>query len=902
MMRIRRIEIAAFGGLEDRSTGSAPLDGFVVVEGRNEAGKSSVFEFLCSVLYGIYPTAAERHPFAPWSGAELAGTARIALGEGAEIEVTRRLLSTPAGTVSQNGRTDHIRNDDLPFVAHVPLKVFRQVYAIGLSELARLDDEGWAAIEDRILGRLGATDLRPAREVAAELDDAARALWRPDRRGNPRVRQLDEAIREVAGRRPGVRARTEERRRAADRLAELRQVLASARTTREADQARLERLRRLVPVRRERTRIDELRRRAGPEPRRSGLPADPVAELERRRERLEIVRREVKVARDEQAALAVDLEAFTDDDRALLDREAELETFRARAAGAEPLRTRLAGVEQDLRGIERRLLDESDRLPWSGAAEPSRLGTLAAAPLAEAWTRWLETRRRLETVGAAAPPEVDASTPDLLGRVATATLALALVALIAAGLAILGVPPFDAVPGAAAAVGLVSGVVLGAVGGVLRTLRRRERAGRFRAVEARTDADRSAREAERRARGAVNALLAPAGLAVPDEPDPELPARVDRCRQWIRDRDDLAAVAHRLRADLDEVDEQALRLAPLGGGGLGAAAAATLLQERLKEARDRAATARRAEARASRLTQVLDEAEGRLRAAADELKALEDQLTAFDADPATGAEVAARCLDAAREAERRWEELRVDHPDLDEVLAEIDRAEAEGAPWLTEADPIGALQDELAARTADIESWVADARELESRTVASDDEETLDELEGELRRLRDLRDRARRDHDRFHILARLVSEADREVRDLHQPEILRLAGRHLEVLTGGRYDRLDIAEDGSRALRVSGPALPGGLAVGRPLSTGTREQIYLALRLALVRHLDEGGERLPLFLDEILVNWDPERRERGLDLLERTATERQVFLFTCHPDLADAAVARGARRWRLDPP
>ncbi|MBT8337817.1 MAG: hypothetical protein KJO11_14525, partial [Gemmatimonadetes bacterium] len=113
---------------------------------------------------------------------------------------------------------------------------------------------------------------------------------------------------------------------------------------------------------------------------------------------------------------------------------------------------------------------------------------------------------------------------------------------------------------------------------------------------------------------------------------------------------------------------------------------------------------------------------------------------------------------------------------------------------------------------------------------------------------------------------------------------------------------LEVSDDRSRELRVSGPALDGPREVAEPLSTGTREQVYLALRLALVAHLDEGGERLPLFFDEVFVNWDPERRERGLDLLVRTAAERQVFLFTCHPDWADRAVARGATRWRLDGP
>ena len=41
-----------------------------------------------------------------------------------------------------------------------------------------------------------------------------------------------------------------------------------------------------------------------------------------------------------------------------------------------------------------------------------------------------------------------------------------------------------------------------------------------------------------------------------------------------------------------------------------------------------------------------------------------------------------------------------------------------------------------------------------------------------------------------------------------------------------------------------------------PFSQGIKEQVYFALRLAAIDHLDADEERLPLFLDEVFVNWD----------------------------------------------
>ena len=70
--------------------------------------------------------------------------------------------------------------------------------------------------------------------------------------------------------------------------------------------------------------------------------------------------------------------------------------------------------------------------------------------------------------------------------------------------------------------------------------------------------------------------------------------------------------------------------------------------------------------------------------------------------------------------------------------------------------------------------------------------------------------------------------------------------------------------------------------VDTPLSRGTIQQIYFALRLAMV-DLVEGDEPLPLFLDEMFVNWDPGRTTSGLAALADMPGDRQVFLFTADP-------------------
>jgi len=113
-----------------------------------------------------------------------------------------------------------------------------------------------------------------------------------------------------------------------------------------------------------------------------------------------------------------------------------------------------------------------------------------------------------------------------------------------------------------------------------------------------------------------------------------------------------------------------------------------------------------------------------------------------------------------------------------------------------------------------------------------------------------------------------------------QPETLREASLYLARLTDGHYSRVWTPLDGN-VLRVDdrqGNTLP--LEV---LSRGTREQLFLSLRLALVAAYARRGIDLPLVLDDVLVNFDAHRARLAAALLRDFAAEgRQLFVFTCH--------------------
>ena len=163
-------------------------------------------------------------------------------------------------------------------------------------------------------------------------------------------------------------------------------------------------------------------------------------------------------------------------------------------------------------------------------------------------------------------------------------------------------------------------------------------------------------------------------------------------------------------------------------------------------------------------------------------------------------------------------------------------------------------------------------------------------LAGEVQAAEEELDFVLREHDRLAMLERLIRAAEHDYRERYQSPLLASAAKHLDRFTEGRYDLLTVEDSVPSEVRLEvrrrGQEFPEPVAT--PLSRGTVQQIYFALRLAMVDQV-EADEPLPLFLDEMFVNWDPNRMVGGLEVLTHLPEDRQVFLFTADPYWAERA-------------
>ena len=142
------------------------------------------------------------------------------------------------------------------------------------------------------------------------------------------------------------------------------------------------------------------------------------------------------------------------------------------------------------------------------------------------------------------------------------------------------------------------------------------------------------------------------------------------------------------------------------------------------------------------------------------------------------------------------------------------------------------------------------------------------------------------------VLEREIEAYKRE----HQGPIVARAGELFQKLTLGSFAglatgwgsgdeaTLRCVREGGREVDIDG------------LSDGTRDQLYLALRLATIERFAAHAEPMPLVLDDAFVHFDDARARAALQALSSLVPRAQVLFFTHHDRLVSIAeTALGSR-------
>jgi len=244
----------------------------------------------------------------------------------------------------------------------------------------------------------------------------------------------------------------------------------------------------------------------------------------------------------------------------------------------------------------------------------------------------------------------------------------------------------------------------------------------------------------------------------------------------------------------------------------------------------------------------------------------------------------------AEAAETAWLDARrrtTEPADVDRWLA--DRVTLPLEQRLADAVAATARQRQSLAAVRDRRRAVA------ARVEAAAHDHGTERLQAELAdveaRLAEQRERRRQ----LETARGLLEETRAVVARDHQPPVLREASRWLSRLTAGRYPSITTAIDEAR-LEVH--EKDGGIWNPERLSRGTREQVFLALRLALIRDLGRHDVSLPVVMDDALVNFDDARARLAarvlVEFVAEQGVDRQMLVLTCHEHVAEMFRAAGA--------
>jgi len=200
-----------------------------------------------------------------------------------------------------------------------------------------------------------------------------------------------------------------------------------------------------------------------------------------------------------------------------------------------------------------------------------------------------------------------------------------------------------------------------------------------------------------------------------------------------------------------------------------------------------------------------------------------------------------------------------------------------------EQDPLESRLEQIRKRCQAVEAGLRQQFEKRGRlaeqlkTLADDRTPAAKQLE--LGMVQQRLNEAVRSWRRLAVTGRILGQIRETYERQRQPQALQDASAYLENLTQGRYVRVWTPLD-RQVLLVEdsqGESLPVEV-----LSQGTREQLFVCLRLAMAAGYANRGAPLPLILDDVLVNFDSRRAKTAAALLRDFAAGHQLLVFTCH--------------------
>ena len=256
--------------------------------------------------------------------------------------------------------------------------------------------------------------------------------------------------------------------------------------------------------------------------------------------------------------------------------------------------------------------------------------------------------------------------------------------------------------------------------------------------------------------------------------------------------------------------------------------------------------------------------------------------------------------DELRIAIQRSDEMRKFSAELDRLTTALTQDGDGLSVAELGAECSGIDLDAIAAKDQTVTEEVQELRNrlMEARETRNTARQEFEAIGGDDRAARDAADRQAalaemteiaEQYVRLRSAVVLLQWAIDRYRREKQAPMLKRAGELFAILTCGSFQTLQLEFDEHDNMQLAGLRHDGRRVPVGGMSTGTADQLYLALRIAAIEDYLDHAEPMPFIADDLFINFDDKRAAAGFRVLGELAKKTQVLFFTHHEHLLEVA-------------
>ncbi len=846
-MKIKQLDYKVYGKLISLSVKLGEKITFFY--GRNESGKSTIFNSIYSMFYGFKPANRDKHPYVNWQQNEINFSCEIE-NNGELFEVERSLKSAPKLNITDLSKNSiqSFRNERLPFITNVSDKMYESVFYLTAETLNSIEQDTWENVQEQLIFNYGSDYLRNVNEVLNELDKEISSIWRKDKRGNPQMSVVLSEINELKKEKLRLELLYEERNSDIERLKQLSNKIETLSNQKKTINEQLKEIRTLRPYKDLNDKIEALSRRIYNAESFDALPDQILIQYGQSLAKLTELKTRTESLKEKIDHLKRDLSPLNESDIKLL----ELNEVR------NEIESGVAIYEAKDHEIHR-IIDERMRLNDKIAANYQMLFNKELTPEDKRNLKGVQVLDLITLVQKIAEGEQKNQEIIQIEKTDVKSNKLIMLAIGAIGAI------FTLLGGLLPAMRVLSWPGLLMIGYAIASLLP------LGSKKQQTMVDLS--DFYTKINQSTNGITLPE--YVYRDNDQRFFTRLEQLIALVIDEAVLESKLEQMAVEKKNDEDKLIGLMNMPnvdftrGVRLTIQLILTQLEALNKRVAEETSKGREIIQYEEQFLQELS----RYEAEQENHDALVGKILDFgDGDLNFGL----KQIESNREVTQT---IRIYQSELSNYDVDLEKLK------LLEVYDYDLLEEQLEEVSELEKSLLTEKAKLTTEIENFKQQFNLEEVISNILSKQLEYDTLTKKRDLLMISYELLKWTDEKFRIENQPNIIQRVSELLSDMTGGKYEQVLLQEENQKyelIFRVAGELLPASLA----FSKGTKQQLFLAYRIAVIEALDPEGN-LPLVLDEALINWDQERFDNTMKVLSNLAEKRQIIGFTCHLDLAN---------------